>query len=77
MSPQFALWVANSVHAVSGIWPQHLCASEREYALTYAQTRMVERQGGFEVFLPTENQAFMRLTSGVLTNVGTLTEKQH
>ncbi len=37
----FRLWVARSIHAVSGIWPLEFIETEREWALTYGATRMV------------------------------------
>ena len=39
MSEPFALWVANTVYAISGIWPLHLCGVDGKCALTFAQTR--------------------------------------
>jgi len=39
MSTPFALWVANTVYAISGIWPQHLCGMPSKEALTSTESR--------------------------------------
>ncbi len=33
----FRAWIANTVHAISGIWPLDWRGSERKRALTYAE----------------------------------------
>lgn len=40
----FRAWVANAVHAVSGIWPLDWQGSQREHALTFEEIRMVDWQ---------------------------------
>ena len=40
----FRAWVANAVHAVSGIWPLDWQGSHREWPLTCEEIRMVDWQ---------------------------------
>ena len=38
-NPHFRAWVANAVHAISGIWPLDWQGSERKRALTVEEIR--------------------------------------
>jgi len=64
----FRAWVANTVHAISGIWPLDWQGSQRKCALTVEEIRMVACQEAFDVFAHHENCVFMRDTSEALTN---------
>jgi hypothetical protein len=46
----FDLWVAETIFAISGIWPEDLCGLERECALTFSEVRMAACQPGFGSF---------------------------
>ena len=43
-NPYFALWVANTIEQLGGIGAVYLQGLEREWSLTFAQTRMDARQ---------------------------------
>ena len=68
-------WIANTVHDVSGIWPQHLRGSARKRVLTCVKTGAVAcqeiRQQSFDDWF----QALMRGSTVVVTNVVPFTQK--
>lgn len=54
-NPHFRAWVANAVHAISGIWPLDWQGSERKRALTTEEVRTAACQ---EVFAESFTEQF-------------------
>lgn len=50
----FRAWVANSVYAVSGIWPLDWQGSQRKCALTFAEVRAAACQEVFADYLQSQ-----------------------
>ena len=56
----FDAWVAKAIYAISGIWPEHLCAMPAQCVLTSAESRMGACQDVLPTFLHGKNPASMR-----------------
>jgi hypothetical protein len=66
-NPFFALWVAHTVHTLSGIWPDFI-DEYGECALTCVEPRMDACQVGFNAFLHPLFVDSMRVADEVPTN---------
>lgn len=73
----FRAWVANAVHAVSGIWPYDWQGSQRKCALTVEEVRAVARQvAGYEK-VADDFSASMRHSRLAATHIATDRKKLH
>ena len=64
----FYRWAANTITACGGDGGLYLRRVEREWLLTFAETRMATRQVGFELYFHGENSEFMRPSQLGTTN---------
>ena len=65
----FRQWVANTVHAISGIWPKDWRWVQRQWPLTIEEIRVVACQEVSAVYLLMNNQGSARYSEVVTTNV--------
>lgn len=66
---EFLVWIANTVHGMTGIWPQKISESQRQCSLTYSPTRMVDCQEVSSAVFEAQSQAFMRVGRLVVTDL--------
>jgi hypothetical protein len=73
----FRAWVANTVHALSGIWPYDWQGSQRKCPLTYVEVRAAACQEDFAEKFDAEFLDSVRDSARVTTNKSLGTRKLH
>lgn len=65
---EFLVWIANTVHGITGIWPQQISEPQGQRSLTSSATRMVDCQEVSSAIFDAQYQAFMRAGRLVVTD---------
>jgi hypothetical protein len=65
----FRQWVANTVHAISGIWPKDWRGLQRQWPLTTAEIGVVACQEVSALYLLMNNRGSARYSEIATTNV--------
>ena len=65
----FRQWVANTVHAISGIWPQDWRGSQRKWPLTTAEIHAIACQEVSAVYSLMRNRGSAPYSAVAVTNV--------